>query len=52
MVYLDKLLIKGFAVPQVGNKKFPYTAAGMKAAKAEAKKSGKSKMTTAMKKKK
>lgn len=52
MVYLDKLLIKGFAVPQVGKKKFPYTAAGMKAAKAEAKKSGKSKMTTAMKKKK
>lgn len=39
MVYLDKLLIKGFAVPQVGNKKFPYTAAGMKAAKAAAKKS-------------
>ncbi len=44
--------IKGFPVPQVGNKKFPYTAAGMKAAKAEAKKSGKSKMTTSMKKKK
>ena len=52
MVYLDELLIKGFALPQVGNKKFPYTAAGMKAAKAEAKKSGKSKMTTSMKKKK
>jgi len=33
-------------MPQVGNKKFPYTAAGMKAAKAEAKKSGNSKMTT------
>jgi hypothetical protein len=43
---------KGFVVPQVGNKKFPYTAAGMKAAKAEAKKSGKSKMTTSVKKKK
>ena len=43
---------KGFPVPQVGNKKFPYTAAGMKAAKAEAKKSGKSKMSTSMKKKK
>ena len=28
-------------MPQVGNKKFPYTAAGMKAAKAEAKKSNK-----------
>ena len=33
-------------MPQVGNKKFPYTAAGMKAAKAEAKKSGNSKATT------
>jgi hypothetical protein len=44
--------IKGFAVPQVGKKKFPYTAAGMKDAKAEAKKSGKSKMSTSMKKKK
>lgn len=33
-------------MPQVGNKKFPYTAAGMKAAKDEAKKSGNSKMTT------
>jgi hypothetical protein len=52
VVYLDELLIKGFAVPQVGNKKFPYTAAGMKAAEAAAKKSGKSKMTTSMKKKK
>jgi hypothetical protein len=38
--------IKGFPVPQVGNKKFPYTAAGMKAAKAAAKKSASSKMTT------
>jgi hypothetical protein len=44
--------IKGFPVPQVGNKKFPYTAAGMKAAKAAAKKSSSSKMTTSMKKKK
>ncbi len=43
---------KGFPVPQVGNKKFPYTAAGMKAAKAAAKKSSSSKMTTSMKKKK
>ena len=43
---------KGFSVPQVGNKKFPYTAAGMKAAKAAAKKSGKSKMTTSIRKKK
>jgi hypothetical protein len=43
---------KGFVVPQVGNKKFPYTAAGMKAAEAAAKKSNKSKMTTSMKKKK
>ena len=33
-------------MPQVGNKKFPYTPAGMKAAKAAAKKSGNSKMTT------
>ena len=33
-------------MPQVGNKKFPYTPAGYKAAKAEAKKSGNSKMTT------
>jgi hypothetical protein len=48
VVYLEKLLIKGFAVPQVGKKKFPYTAAGMKAAKAEAKKSNK----TVVKKKK
>ena len=44
--------IKGFPVPQVGNKKFPYTDAGMKAAKAAAKKSSSSKMTTSMKKKK
>lgn len=29
-------------MPKVGNKKFPYTKAGMKAAKAAAKKSGKS----------
>ena len=43
---------KGFVVPQVGNKKFPYTAAGMKAAEAADKKSGKSKMKTSMKKKK
>lgn len=28
-------------MPQVGNKKFPYTPAGMKAAEAEAKKSKK-----------
>lgn len=39
-------------MPQVGNKKFPYTAAGMKAAEAAAKKSGKSKMKTSMRKKK
>ena len=37
---------KGFVVPQVGNKKFPYTPAGYKAAKAAAKKSSTSKMTT------
>lgn len=38
-------------MPQVGNKKFPYTDAGMKDAKMAAKKSGK-KMVTAVKKKK
>jgi hypothetical protein len=46
VVYLGELLFQGCCMPQVGNKKFPYTAAGMKAAKAEAKKSGNSKMTT------
>lgn len=46
MVYLGELLFQGCCMPQVGNKKFPYTAAGMKAAKDEAKKSGNSKMTT------
>ena len=46
MVYLGELLFQGCCMPQVGNKKFPYTAAGMKAAKAEAKKSGNFKMTT------
>ena len=38
-------------MPQVGNKKFPYTDAGMKDAKMAAKKSGK-KMVVAPKKKK
>jgi hypothetical protein len=38
-------------MPQVGKKKYPYTEAGMKAAKMDAKKSGK-KMKTAVKKKK
>ena len=38
-------------MPQVGKKKFPYTDAGMKDAKAAAKKSGK-KMKMAPKKKK
>ena len=38
-------------MPQVGKKKFPYTDAGMKDAKAAAKKSGK-KMVSAPKKKK
>jgi hypothetical protein len=37
-------------MPQVGKKKFPYTDAGMKDAKAAAKKSGK-KMVMAPKKK-
>lgn len=38
-------------MPQVGKKKYPYTDAGMKAAKMDAKKSGK-KMVVASKKKK
>jgi hypothetical protein len=38
-------------MPQVGKKKYPYTEAGMKAAKMDAKKSGK-KMVAASKKKK
>jgi hypothetical protein len=38
-------------MPQVGKKKFPYTAVGMKDAKMAAKKSGK-KMVSAPKKKK
>ena len=38
-------------MPKVGNKKFPYTDAGMKDAKVAAKKSGK-KMVMAPKKKK
>ena len=38
-------------MPTVGKKKFPYTAAGMKDAKAAAKKTGK-KMSVAYKKKK
>ena len=37
-------------MPKVGKKEFPYTAAGMKAAKKAAKKSGK-KMTSKSKKK-
>jgi len=37
-------------MPKVGNKEFSYSAAGMKAAKAEAKKTGK-KMVNAKKKK-
>ena len=49
MVYLGELLFKGCCMPQVGNKKFPYTPAGYKAAKAAATlpaKSGNSKATT------
>jgi len=46
VVYLGELLFEGCCMPQVGNKKFPYTAAGMKAAEAAAKKSSTSKMTT------
>ena len=49
MVYLGELLFQGCCMPQVGNKKFPYTPAGYKAAKAAAMKpakSGNSKATT------
>jgi hypothetical protein len=37
-------------MPKVGKKEFPYTAAGMKAAKAEAKKTGKTMMKKSYKK--
>lgn len=38
-------------MPKVGNKSFPYTPAGVKAAKEEAKKSGKSVKSSPKKKK-
>ena len=48
----DVTISKGFVMPQVGKKKFPYTEAGMKDAKMAAKKSGKKMVVTSKKKKK
>ncbi len=50
IIWRHPALAKENDMPQVGKKKYPYTEAGMKAAKMDAKKSGK-KMVASKKKK-